>query len=644
MDIPKLIAHRGAKSLAPENTMEAYALAVKNKINWIELDVQLSTDGEIFIFHDDDMERLTGLKGQVTNLSLAEIKSLDVGSWFDIKFKGTKVPTLEQYLLWMRKNPQVFTNIEIKCKPEEDVLYEITLARQVILLLDKYADLFSRIMVSSFSMNSLKEVRKHSKDIRLAMAVCIKDWKLEREAFIRNNVSTYLELGCITLVINDDQISQKRLNLIKRYCDHVLCFSLTEFSYERAYELFRWGANSLFVDDVKILDNRKVPTRPRVGLLATGSELTHGDVLNTNSPNIASVLFESGIAVGTHVICNDTQYEVHQNLEALLSEHDVVITIGGLGPTEDDLTRYAVADVVTKPLEFNQASWDRIVDILAPRYGRDNIPENNISQANFPQDSIIYPNETGTADGCYVNFVNRYSQQKHLFMLPGPPKECMAMFKSEAIGDIKKILEPIELINYKWLLMGVSESGIAMDLNSVVERYGEVFSYRSNYPYIEVKYHTEVLKKKKKQVVRAIESCIKPYLVSSNGLSASDNLIGSLCTGYIMLEIKDNATNNILSGYIVSPEVLIKMKVGKIRYKLEITINGLIKYWLSVQDVNDALSLNMVLTDIESGKQYKRKVATQVYIKNRSAIEYACEWLSWQMNNLISKRCNLDEK
>ena len=643
MDIPKLIAHRGAKSLAPENTMQAYVQAVKNGINWIELDVQLSLDGEVFIFHDDDMERLTGKKGQVTDLTLKEIKTLDVGSWFDPKFAGAKIPTLDEYLAWMRKNQQVFTDIEIKKKPEADVIYETTLAREVIRKLEKYPDLFSRVLISSFSLDALKEIRNCSQDIQLAMAVFIEDWKAQRDTFVQKYVSLYLELGCIALVINDDPISQKRLNYIKKYCEQVLCYSLTEFSYERAYDLFRWGANSLFVDDVTILNDRKLPTRPRVGLLATGTELTHGDVMNTNSPDIAAKLFNSGIPVGTHIICNDTQYEIHQNLEALLAEHDVVITIGGLGPTEDDLTRNAIADVVSEPLTFNQQSWERIISRLALRYGRENISENNRQQAFFPESATVLESYFGTADGCYVKFINRHNQLKYIFMLPGPPQECMAMFNNYVLGEIKNTLQPTDLINYKWLVMGVSESSIAMELNTLLGSFNERFAYRAAYPYIEIKYYCAVKKKKHKQFIKATEHCLQPYMVSNSGLTASEELASGLLKGMVSIQLNDVVLNGALSCKVISPEVLVRINTGEKRYQLQVSISGFQKYWLNESNINDDLLLNMVLEDRLTQKKYKRKVATQVYIKNEMAIDYAVEWVCWQLNKMIKKRCISNE-
>jgi len=93
-----VIAHRGASAYAPENTLAAFALAAEQGADWFELDCTLSKDGEVIVIHDDDVERTTGGTGKVADLTLAELKALDAGSWFDPKFAGEKLPTLGEAL------------------------------------------------------------------------------------------------------------------------------------------------------------------------------------------------------------------------------------------------------------------------------------------------------------------------------------------------------------------------------------------------------------------------------------------------------------------------------------------------------------------------------------------------------------------
>ena len=90
------IAHRGASSYAPENTFAAFDLAVEMGIEEIELDVQFTSDSHIIVIHDETLDRTSDSTGPVSERTLEEIQSLDAGSWFDEKFSGEKVPTLDQ--------------------------------------------------------------------------------------------------------------------------------------------------------------------------------------------------------------------------------------------------------------------------------------------------------------------------------------------------------------------------------------------------------------------------------------------------------------------------------------------------------------------------------------------------------------------
>lgn len=111
----KLFAHRGAKSSAPENTLSAFKKAVESGVEGIELDVHLSKDGFMIVIHDENVERTTNGKGNIKELSLADIEKLDAGSWFDEKFKDEKIPTLEEVLETLHElNFTGTLNIELK--------------------------------------------------------------------------------------------------------------------------------------------------------------------------------------------------------------------------------------------------------------------------------------------------------------------------------------------------------------------------------------------------------------------------------------------------------------------------------------------------------------------------------------------------
>ncbi|NLN92825.1 MAG: hypothetical protein GX130_05890 [Candidatus Hydrogenedens sp.] len=93
-----VIAHRGSSRDAPENTLAAFELAVEQRADWFELDCRLSSDGEVVVYHDDTLERLTGLEERVDAVDFASLRTLDVGSWKGAQFAGAQIPTLAESL------------------------------------------------------------------------------------------------------------------------------------------------------------------------------------------------------------------------------------------------------------------------------------------------------------------------------------------------------------------------------------------------------------------------------------------------------------------------------------------------------------------------------------------------------------------
>ncbi len=113
-----IIAHRGASAYYPENTIISFESAMTMAADMIELDVQLTSDGEVVVFHDEKISRCTGGRGSIADYPLAKLKKLDAGSWFDKKFQGERIPTLLE-VLGLCKN-KIAVNIEIKAEAVKD--------------------------------------------------------------------------------------------------------------------------------------------------------------------------------------------------------------------------------------------------------------------------------------------------------------------------------------------------------------------------------------------------------------------------------------------------------------------------------------------------------------------------------------------
>jgi glycerophosphoryl diester phosphodiesterase len=152
-------AHRGASGHAPENTLAAFALAVELGADGVELDVQLTSDREMVVIHDETLDRTTSGAGWVKDLTLAEIKALDA-SYGRTGFAGEKVPTLRE-VFDLLKPTDLTINVEIK----DSVIPYFGLGDAVSQLVDEY-DLGHRVVLSSFNHCSLAWLRQNGSMVK----------------------------------------------------------------------------------------------------------------------------------------------------------------------------------------------------------------------------------------------------------------------------------------------------------------------------------------------------------------------------------------------------------------------------------------------------------------------------------------------
>lgn len=161
---PKIIAHRGYSGKYPENTMLAFQKAItEGNSDGIELDVQLSKDGEVVVFHDKTLERLTGNPAEVSDLTAEELAEQDVGIHFSKEFAGEGIPSLREVLEYA-KTQGFLLNIELKVYHKED---REPLVERTILLVREYG-LEDQVLLSSFDLFLLILCRKKAPDIKTA--------------------------------------------------------------------------------------------------------------------------------------------------------------------------------------------------------------------------------------------------------------------------------------------------------------------------------------------------------------------------------------------------------------------------------------------------------------------------------------------
>jgi glycerophosphoryl diester phosphodiesterase len=162
-DRPLVIAHRGASRERPENTLAAFERALELGVDGVELDVHLTRDGHPVVIHDERLDRTTDGSGPVGDHTLAELRRLDAGAWFDAAYRGERIPTLAEVLERVGRHP-LLINIELKT----DRIAYPGLERRVGAILER-AGCVERAVVSSFRPATLRKIREAAPSVRIGL-------------------------------------------------------------------------------------------------------------------------------------------------------------------------------------------------------------------------------------------------------------------------------------------------------------------------------------------------------------------------------------------------------------------------------------------------------------------------------------------
>ena len=190
-------------------------------------------------------------------------------------------------------------------------------------------------------------------------------------------------------------------------------------------------------------------------ILCIGSELLHGDIVNTNARYISKKLAEIAIDVHYQTVVGDNTDRIKKAFGIGFSRADIVICTGGLGPTQDDITKEALAEYFGVEMVYDEGSYEHVKNIYM-RFRRD-FPQNNMRQTYFPEGSIIMDNPNGTANGCIYRGKDSGGNYKIGILLPGPPKEMEPMMDTKVIPYLKQFSNWI-VYGEKLLVTNIGES------------------------------------------------------------------------------------------------------------------------------------------------------------------------------------------
>ncbi len=195
-------------------------------------------------------------------------------------------------------------------------------------------------------------------------------------------------------------------------------------------------------------------------IVTIGTELLLGFTLDSNAAEIAQAVAAVGARVAGHTTVGDAGPAIHEAVAGALRRSGFVITTGGLGPTKDDVTKRAIADIFDAPLELDEAYLERLRERFAAM-GRGPMPETNRCQAEVPRGATVLPNRKGTAPGLWME-----GPPGTAVLLPGVPFEMRALMRDEVVPRLEDRLQrsggPLRVIRSRILrTTGIAESRLA---------------------------------------------------------------------------------------------------------------------------------------------------------------------------------------
>lgn len=196
-------------------------------------------------------------------------------------------------------------------------------------------------------------------------------------------------------------------------------------------------------------------------ILSVGTEILLGEILNTNAQYLAKRLAELGIFVYYQTVVGDNPIRLKKAFEIAFERSDMVIATGGLGPTKDDLTKEVASEYFNEELILHEETLKKLLEFLKTR--NLSLTEGNKKQAYIIKDSIILPNDHGTAPGLIYEKNN-----KILILLPGPPKEMIPMFENYVVPYLQRFKNEI-LFSKVLRLCSIGESQMEEIILDLIE-------------------------------------------------------------------------------------------------------------------------------------------------------------------------------
>jgi nicotinamide-nucleotide amidase len=293
-------------------------------------------------------------------------------------------------------------------------------------------------------------------------------------------------------------------------------------------------------------------SKHKMAVLAIGTEVTSGQILNSNSKSLSERVSALGFEVVLHMTVPDESDLIQQSLEWLSTRCRTILITGGLGPTTDDITRKAVADFCGKELIWDESAWGAVVEYLNS-FGR--VPlESHKQQCFFPSNSKVLKNKAGTANG----FIVKKNEGCELIVLPGPPSEIESIWNEELKSYLQSQSPHSDYFLKTWMCLGKPESELEEIAQRVfkglLESEEVKLGYRIFGPYVELKawFQSSISKPEFQKVVFKVEEELKPWLKATDGADLLTQLVDMIALKKVRVHFVDKTQQRFFSERILS--------------------------------------------------------------------------------------------
>jgi nicotinamide-nucleotide amidase len=289
-----------------------------------------------------------------------------------------------------------------------------------------------------------------------------------------------------------------------------------------------------------------------VELVSVGTEILMGNIVNTNTQYLAEKCALLGLNMYHQVVVGDNHDRMAEVIRTALGRSDIVILTGGLGPTEDDLTKEVCAEVMGLPLVEDAHSRMKIEDYLR-RSGFKTIPDNNWKQAMVPKGAIVLDNDNGTAPGLIVE-----KNGKTAILLPGPPRELYPLFEEQVYPYLKQH-QPDVIRSAMVKLCSNSESGVEEQIRDLIDSQTNptIATYaKTGEVHIRVTAHAaseEDAKRLMKPVVKELKNRFGDAIYSTKEDETLEMAVVKLLNKYeLTVTTAESCTGGLIAGRLVN--------------------------------------------------------------------------------------------